>query len=101
MKRRILLAQALLGQPEFLILDEPTAGLDPKERIALRNSIARSSKNRIVMVATHIVSDIECLAGSIIILDKGKVVLLFTANRSQIKEIKNIFPYEALSSCAA
>lgn len=81
MKRRILLAQALLGQPEFLILDEPTAGLDPKERIALRNSIARSSKNRIVMVATHIVSDIECLAGSIIILDKGKVVRCDTPGR--------------------
>lgn len=74
MKRRILLAQALLGQPEFLILDEPTAGLDPKERVALRNCIARSSKNRIVLVATHIVSDIECLADYIILLNKGKVV---------------------------
>lgn len=81
MKRRILLVQALLGQPEFLILDEPTAGLVPKERIALRNSIARSSKNRIVLVATHIVSDIECLASSIIILDKGKVVRCDTPGR--------------------
>ncbi len=81
MKRRILLAQALLGQPEFLILDEPTAGLDPKERIALRNCIARSSKNRIVLVATHIVSDIECLADHIILLNKGKVVRCDTPAR--------------------
>lgn len=81
MKRRVLLAQSLLGQPEFLILDEPTAGLDPKERIALRNCIARSGRNRIVLVATHIVSDIECLADFIILMDKGKVIRCDTPGR--------------------
>lgn len=74
MKRRVLLAQAMLGEPEILILDEPTAGLDPKERVALRNSIAKNSRNRIVLVATHIVSDIEYLADKIILLNKGQVL---------------------------
>ncbi|MCD7824948.1 MAG: ATP-binding cassette domain-containing protein [Clostridiaceae bacterium] len=74
MKRRVLLAQALLGKPEFLILDEPTAGLDPKERISLRNIIAKTSKERIVLAATHIVSDIECIADFIVLVQKGKIL---------------------------
>lgn len=74
MKQRILMAQALLNNPEILILDEPTAGLDPKERIRIRNLVAKISMDKTVIIATHIVSDIEFIAGNIIMLDKGNII---------------------------
>ncbi len=74
MKQRVLLAQALLGKPDILILDEPTAGLDPKERIVLRNYIAGLSKNKIILLATHVVSDIECIADRVLFIKKGRIV---------------------------
>lgn len=82
MKRRLGIAQALLNDPKLLIVDEPTAGLDPEERIRFRNLLRDFSENRIVILSTHIVEDIEFTCESIGILNKGR--LLYTGT---VKEL--------------
>ena len=74
MKQRLGIAQAMINNPEVLILDEPTVGLDPKERVRFRNLISSFSKEKIIILSTHIVSDIEYIADEILILNKGKIV---------------------------
>ena len=74
MKQRLGIAQMLLNDPKLLILDEPTAGLDPSERIRFRNLISKFAQGRTILLATHIVSDVECIAKEIMILKEGSLI---------------------------
>lgn len=74
MIKRVGIAQALLNEPEILILDEPTTGLDPRERVRFRNMISSLSKGRMVLLSTHIVSDIESIADQILLMQKGRLI---------------------------
>lgn len=74
MKQRLGIAQAMLNEPHILVLDEPTAGLDPKERVRFRNLISALSKDCIVILSTHIVSDVEFIAEKIIMMKSGKIL---------------------------
>ncbi len=78
MRQRVLLASSMLGKPQVLILDEPTAGLDPEERIRIRNDIAELARDRIVLLATHVVSDIACIAKQVLLIRSGKVIAFDT-----------------------
>lgn len=84
MKRRAGIAQAMLNNPQILILDEPTAGLDPNERIRFRNLISELSQDRLVLLSTHIVSDIEYIANEIWLMKDGELM-----HRGTAEEIKN------------
>ena len=74
MRQRIGIAQALLNDPELLIVDEPTAGLDPEERVRFRNLLSELAGDRIVILSTHIVSDVEACASRIALISRGRVV---------------------------
>lgn len=89
MKQRVLLAQALLNDPKVLILDEPTAGVDPQERIRIRNFISEIAQNRIILLATHIVSDVEAVAKEIILLKGGQ----FIRQGAPYELIQSVEPY--------
>lgn len=81
MKQRVLIAQALLNDPKILILDEPTAGLDPKERMNIRNFIYSIAQDKTILLATHVISDIELIARELIFLREGKQLLCGTPDQ--------------------
>lgn len=74
MKQRLLIAQAIMGNPELIILDEPTVGLDPKERVSLGEKIHAMAKDKVILLSTHVLSDIESIAKEVIFLKSGQIV---------------------------
>ena len=91
MKQRALLAQALLGKPEVIILDEPTAGVDPKERIQMRNIISQVGFGCIILIATHVVPDVQFIAKEILLLGKGRIIESGTPSSLQKKMEGKVF----------
>lgn len=88
MKQRLLIAQAIMGNPELIILDEPTVGLDPKERVSLGEKIHAMAKDKIILLSTHVLSDIESIAKEVIFLRSGQIALQGT-----VAALSNKYPY--------
>ena len=84
MKQRLGIAQAVLNDPKILVLDEPTAGLDPKERVRFRNMIAEFAKDSIVLLSTHIVSDVEHIADRVLMMKEGQII--WDGDRNDVPE---------------
>lgn len=89
MKQRALIAQALLGNPQIIIMDEPMTGLDPMERVAVRNMLHSISKEKIVIISTHIVADIEAIVKEVFFLKEGKNIASFKCvdNKTNIEDL--------------
>lgn len=80
-RQRVGIAQAILGQPEFLVLDEPTVGLDPEERVNFRNMFSEMARERLVLLSTHIIEDIQQVCNRLIIIGQGRILFDGTAKR--------------------
>lgn len=94
MKQRILIAQALIGNPSLIILDEPTAGLDPKERVRIRNLCEKLAADKTILIATHVVSDIEPIAKEVLILKQGELI----AKDTVANLIETYYPNQTLEA---
>ena len=77
-RQRVGIAQALLGEPPFLIFDEPTVGLDPEERIRFRNLFSRTAQDRLVLLSTHIIEDVQSVCDQIVVIDHGRILFAGT-----------------------
>lgn len=98
MKQRLGIAQAIIGEPKVLIFDEPTAGLDAKERIRFRNVISSLAADKIVILATHIVTDIAYIAKTVVLMDKGKIIQYGTQEELCADAAGKVWECEADSS---